>query len=192
MNHEAKEKVIRHIAGSFVATKAQRRGKEKWEIDGRIIVHMRFCTNPHRDGFTYPYNINQNTLRSDFEVWICGDYCRYYFIPIPIIVPIPIIEKIYKDPYGFVDKMHSTIRIVNVNTKDHKVNFSRKTEDIDISGYFCGTLNEKYWVDSGEEFISKEGKKIQVSVNGYERDPELRKKCIGHYGKKMLYLRILV
>jgi len=176
MNEQKKRSVLNHISGGLDWKEAQRYGKSKWEVSGNVI-HMRFCSNSNKDGCTYVYNINPNTLNAHFEVWICGNSSRYYFIPIPII------KQIYTDPEGFVDKQHQNMRVVHINTSTHKVNFSRtKNNEIDFNEYFCAVLNPIYWVDSGEEFISKEGKKTQVSVNSYERNPELRKKCIAHHG----------
>ena len=47
--------------------------------------------------------------------------------------------------------------------------------------------------DEIDENVSlPEGAKRQVTVNKYERNPQLRKQCIAHYGNEVLHLRLLV
>ncbi len=80
-----KENVLRQIANSTPCEKIKGLGREKWRI-GSKIVHARYRKDPiSRRGVRYSYNINPNTLASDFEVWICGSTKIYYFIPIKII-----------------------------------------------------------------------------------------------------------
>ena len=132
-NTDQKAHVLKLIANGKYCSKAVGCGLAKWRI-GKAIVHVRFCSNPGGDGISYAFNINPNTLSSDYELWICGNQDTHY------LVPIHLIKKMYQAPDGYVDSTHPTYRIVNINTQTHHVLYAREGQFVDCSLYFGARL----------------------------------------------------
>ena len=109
--------------------------KAKYRIAEKT-VHVRFRSNPKRDGRTYAYNINPNTLTADFEVWICGDAERYYLLPIARI------REIYADPDAYTDYRHPEIRVLDVDTTTHRIMYGHGGKTADGTGYYRRTLKD--------------------------------------------------
>ena len=116
-------------------------GQRDWVYSGRSIVtvdnkviHIRFRSVDPRRPETYIYNINPNTLRADFELWICQSEDIYYLIPIEII------RRIYFDPDTYEDKTHPEIRVVNINITNHLLKYGRGQKSIDARKYFRAIL----------------------------------------------------
>lgn len=134
MNELIKEKVIHRIANGKPWEKAVGHGQVKWRI-GTKIVHVKYRTKPKSaGGVTYSYNINSNTLASDFEVWICGSADYYYLIPIRVI------EAIYNHPGAYVDSHHPKLRVPYINVDNDQCRYAPDEQTIDFSYYFCATL----------------------------------------------------
>ena len=107
--------------------------RNKFRIDN-YVIHLRFCSTDKLGTSKYKFNINPNTLNSNYEVWICGNRNTYYFIPIKII------QKMYNDPDAYIDRRHPKIRIVTVNIKNNNAWYARVGKKINLTPYFCGTL----------------------------------------------------
>ena len=54
-------------------------GKATYSIGG-VSGHVRYCAPP-----TYKFNLNPNTLRADYELWVCGNQNDYFLIPKEVI-----------------------------------------------------------------------------------------------------------
>lgn len=133
-NEAIKEQVIQKIANGRVWSEARGQGQSKYRIDEKVI-HVRYRSSPKSDGVTYAYNINPNTLSSDYELWICGNASIYYFIPISII------HEIYNDPGGYVDHTHPNLRVSDINTTNHNTLHSRlENSSKNLSPYFCAVM----------------------------------------------------
>ena len=129
-----KEKVIHKIANGKPWEKAVRRGPSKWRI-GTKIVHVRYRAKPiSAGGVTYSYNINPNTLASDFEVWICGSSDYYYLIPIRVI------EAIYNHPAAYPDNTYPGITVADINIDNDQCRYARDGQTMGFSSYFCATM----------------------------------------------------
>jgi len=108
-------------------------GRAKYRIDN-FVIHVRYCSADIYDSPRYKFNINPNTLSSDFEVWICGSSDIYYLIPIQVI------RQIYEDPKAYVDYHHPEIRVVSVNVATNSVTYASGGKSKDMSQYLRGTL----------------------------------------------------
>ena len=133
-NERIKEELLTRIADGRTCHIARGHGPSKWYV-GETIVHMRFCSRPKTsDGVTYAYNINPNTLRADYEIWICGEAGVYYCIPTEVM------KAIYRNPEGYVDRRHPEIRVAEVDTRTHQALYARGGQHLDFSPYFRATL----------------------------------------------------
>jgi hypothetical protein len=103
---------------------------------GKNIIHVRFCSTPRRRPTIYRFNINPNTLRADFELWICGDQKTYY------LTPTQIIEDIYSDPDAYQDYHNEGIKVVAVYTDSNYVRYARGGKSLNLKPYLRGTLNK--------------------------------------------------
>jgi hypothetical protein len=102
-------------------------------VDGKVF-HVRFRSNPKRDGVTYAFNINPNTLRADYEVWICGAANNYYLIPISTI------RSLYDDPDTYVDNRHPEIRVADIRCSDHRCLYGKGGKSEDFALYYLATF----------------------------------------------------
>lgn len=115
--------VLQQIAGS---KEVWRRPKSMFEI-GNKIVHARFCKRNERSLSKFKFNINPNTLRADYELWICGSAKIYYLMPISFIC------KLYDHPNAYEDNRHEGIKVVSVDVKDDEVMYARGGEKEPLS-----------------------------------------------------------
>ena len=109
---------------------------KNWRPSGRATysvnnkkVHVRYCSPPR-----YRFNINPNTLRADYELWICGSEEYYYLIPIKVI------RGIYNDPMTYPDRHHPEIRVVSVDINSDKVIFGSGGKSLGLKKYRSGGL----------------------------------------------------
>ena len=108
-------------------------GRAKYR-KGPHVIHERFCSTDRNRIHHYKFNINPNTLGTDYELWICGDENTYYLIPIQLI------RQIYYDPESYPDSYHHGITAVSVNTVKNTVSYATGGKTIDIASYLCKTL----------------------------------------------------
>lgn len=108
-------------------------GKAKFKV-GRSVLHVRFCSHDKRKSARYKFNINPNSLNSNYELWICGDADHYY------LVPNTLIREMYDDPSAYPDRHHGDIRVVSVDTSAHSVTYAARGKSADLSGFFCTGL----------------------------------------------------
>jgi len=125
--NQIKEAVLDRIADGQGWVTA--RGPTNYSISGKII-HLRFCSTDRKRISHYKFNINPNTLRADYEVWICGGINNYYLIPINLIA------KIYSDPDTYPDRRHPEIRVVSVSSENHIVNYGQGGKKIDLTSFY--------------------------------------------------------
>ena len=119
-NDVIKRTVLAQIAGQSGIRPS---GRATFIIQGKK-VHVRYCSPP-----TYKFNINPNTLRADYEVWICGSENYYYLIPIEVI------RRMYSDPQVYVDSWHPKIRVVSVKSKADEAMFAAGGRTVDLTPY---------------------------------------------------------
>jgi len=106
-------------------------GREIYRV--RITsVHARYCAPGTGN---YKFNINPNTLRADYELWICGNPKHWYLIPSDLL------RQIYKHPAAYCDSHHSEIRVVSVNAGTHKAGYAAPSITFDLSPYFGALLH---------------------------------------------------
>src|SRR3990172_11623155 len=102
MNDEIKREVLNKVLSTddwiYI-------GKDKYRFNN-VVIHARFCSNNIRAPYKYKFNINPNTLRANYELWICGSPEIYYLLPNSIIC------EFYNSPNAYVDKRHPEIKIV--------------------------------------------------------------------------------
>jgi len=122
-----KKAVFHSIAPSATVRET---GREMYRIRGSD-VHARFCAS----GFgNYKFNINPNTLRADYELWICGSDAHWYLIPVGVI------RQMYGHPAAYPDKHHAKIRVVTVNVNSHRVGYAARSITLDLTPYFRAVL----------------------------------------------------
>ena len=129
---ETKARILRSIAGS---RGYRQEGRGKFRI-GTTLVHIRYKSKASH-GTSYPYNINPNTLRADYELWICGDRDGWYLIPISVI------REMYEDPQAYVDRRHPEIRVATLDVASHSVIYGSGGQRISFSAYRNGHLPEE-------------------------------------------------
>ena len=112
-------------------------------LDGRATyavgskrVHVRFCSADRSGSSKFKYNINPNTLASDFELWICGSADCYY------LVPMSVISDLYSDPAAYPDRHHPEIRIVALDADTHALSYAAKRAPLPIDDYFRRVLSD--------------------------------------------------
>jgi hypothetical protein len=108
-------------------------GQASFRIEG-TLVHVRFCSKDEKGSARYKFNINPNTLRADWECWICGDDSAYYLIPTKVL------RGLYNDPGAYVDNHHPRIRVVSVDTAQNETLYARGGRRISVTQYRGGTL----------------------------------------------------
>jgi hypothetical protein len=108
-------------------------GMAKFKVGNRLI-HVRYCSADKSNSVRYKFNINPNSLVSDYELWICGDVDHYYLIPNPLI------RDIYADPSAYPDKRHSEIRVVSVNAGSHIATYATGGKFVDLSTFLCAKV----------------------------------------------------
>ncbi len=122
-----KDEVLSAISGG---SSPAHLGRETYRL-GSTTVHARYrASGPDN----YHFDINPNTLRADFELWICATADHYYLIPMSVI------EDMYHQPAAFPDKHHPVIRAVTVNTCAHSVRYASPSISRGLRPYFRATL----------------------------------------------------
>ncbi len=101
---------------------------------GHSTAHVRFCSTSSPVSSMYKFGINQNTLRADYEVWICGGADLYYLIPVDTI------RSIYEDPDAYFDRRHPQICIASVDAKADFATYARGGRALNLSPYLKRTL----------------------------------------------------
>jgi len=109
---------------------ATRIGDEIYRIHG-FKIHARYCAPGSGH---YKFNINPNTLRADFELWICGSANHWYLIPMNEI------RQMYKHPAAYPDKHHADIRVVTVDSQSHQVGYAAPSIAEALTSFFRATL----------------------------------------------------
>lgn len=105
-------------------------GRELYRVSG-ATVHARYCAPGPGN---YKFNINPNTLRADYELWICGTADHWY------LVPIAVIATLYEHPRAYPDTHHPEIRVVSVGAREHSVMYAAPSISLDLAPYFRATL----------------------------------------------------
>ena len=96
---------------------------------GEIKIHARFCPVNARSRHLFKFNINPNTLTSNYELWICGHLELHYLIPTSLM------QRIYDDPYTYTDNLNPEIRVVSVDVSTDKIIYKTGGGKLDIAEY---------------------------------------------------------
>lgn len=131
MSQAAKEQALRRVFGSENWKKT---GRAKFSAGGPE-VHTRYCSPSSSDSDQYKFNINENTLSADFELWVCGDDKNYYLIPMNVI------EEMYNHPDAYTDSYHPNMTIVSVYTDKHEAMYARGSTKIGLEKYHRAILD---------------------------------------------------
>ncbi len=105
-------------------------GREMYHINGSMI-HARYCAPGPGN---YKFNLNPNTLRADYELWICGSAEHWYLIPVDVI------RNMYEHPAAYPDKHHPDIRVVTVDACTHSVGYAAPSITLDLGAYYRAML----------------------------------------------------
>lgn len=107
-----------------------------WRFSGQTsyvsavgVVHARYKSRG-----PFSFNINPATLRADHELWICGTPEWYYLLPIDVV------SSIYLHRDGYVDRRHPKIRVVSINTTNHRATYSSGGQSMDLTQHYRATL----------------------------------------------------
>ena len=119
--------VFNRIAQGETVTRC---GREIYRM-GEMKVHARYCAPGSEH---YKFNLNPNTLRADFELWICGSAEHWYLIPIDVI------RQMYDHPAAYPDNLHADIRVVTVDAQSHRVVYAAPSILLDLVPYFQATI----------------------------------------------------
>ena len=95
------------------------------------LIHYRFKSFDSNHPNKYPFNINSNTLKANYELWICGDKKCYY------LVPIKVIKNIYDDPETYTNKTEGqeTIKTLSIDISTNMCQFGRNSKKISVRQY---------------------------------------------------------
>ena len=96
---------------------------------GDTKIHARFCRTNNRSPHLFKFNINPNTLASNYELWICGHVELYYLIPTSLM------QRIYDDPDAYPDNRNPEIRVVSVDVSTNKITYKTGGGKLDIAEY---------------------------------------------------------
>ncbi len=105
-------------------------GRGSYRLDG-LSVHVRYCAPGTGN---YKFNINPNSLRANFELWICGDAKHWYLIPVPVL------RQMYDHPAAYPDNHHPEIRVVSVDTAAHRAGYASPSISLSLLPYFRAQL----------------------------------------------------
>lgn len=119
-----KDVVMHCVAGP---KKLLRYDRDTWLVEG-LRIHVRFCSGQPK------FNINPNTLRSAYELWICGSENHWYLIPIAVV------RQMYEHPKAYPDRTHPGIRVVNVDPSIHRATFAAPCISRDLQPFYRGCL----------------------------------------------------
>ncbi|MEX0775732.1 MAG: hypothetical protein WD042_08480 [Phycisphaeraceae bacterium] len=108
----------------------QMAGRETYRILG-CKVHARYCA---QSAGNYKFNLNPNSLRADYELWICGTDDLWYLIPISVI------RQMYGHSDAYPDRHHSGIHVVSVDSRTHLAGYARPSVSLDLTPYCKGVL----------------------------------------------------
>ncbi|MHB1425874.1 MAG: hypothetical protein ACYC3I_22140 [Gemmataceae bacterium] len=108
----------------------RRWGREIYRMSG-LNIHARYCA-PGTEH--YKFNLNPNTLRADFVLWICGSAEHWYLIPINVI------RQMYDHPAAYPDNLHADIRVVTIDTQSQRVTYAAPGISLDLTPFFRATL----------------------------------------------------
>lgn len=106
------------------------RGRELYRF-GTLSVHVRYCAPT---GGNFRFNINPNTLRADYELWICGGEQHWY------LTPVCVLRQMYEHPAAYQDSHHPEIRVVSVDALMHRASYASRSITLDLSPYFRAVL----------------------------------------------------
>lgn len=123
---QIKRAVLKNVGNGVSPTKA--RGPSNYLVNGKI-VHARFCRTNNKSPNLFKFNINPNTLKADYELWICGEVGMYYLIPTVVM------QRIYDDPDTYPDNTHPDIRVVSVDIFSDRVMYKTGGGKLDIANY---------------------------------------------------------
>ena len=128
---EGKRRQTRESVLSKIAQRARfsSSGRSMYAV-GSVQVHTRYCAGTGK----YKFNINPNTLRADYELWICGSEEDWY------LVPIRVIRAMYDHPNAYPDRLHPEIRVVSVDTSDHSAIYASPSIKQDLRPYHRAVL----------------------------------------------------
>lgn len=96
-----------------------------------VRVHARYCAGGPRK---CKFNINPNTLRADYELWICGGASQWYLIPVEVI------KTMYDHPGAYPDRWHPGIRVVSVDMREHSAGYASPSIKKDLRPYYRANL----------------------------------------------------
>jgi hypothetical protein len=125
-----KQAVFARIAPGAVVREV---GREMYSISGNR-VHARFCAATTGN---FRFNLNPNSLRAHYELWICGSAERWYLLPVEVI------RGMYMHPNAYPDNYHAEIRKVHLDTEAHRVGYASPSVKLDLIRYFCAILGAK-------------------------------------------------
>lgn len=126
VNEQLKLSVLRRVGGGIDPNRAM--GPSNYRI-GETKIHARFCRTNDRIPHLFKFNINPNTLASNYELWICGRADLYYLIPTSLM------QTIYDDPNTYPDNRHPEIRVVSVDVSTNKITYKTGGGKLDIAEY---------------------------------------------------------
>lgn len=97
-------------------------------------VHARFCHTNDRQPHLFKFNINPNSLKADYELWVCGENGLYYLIPTTLM------KQVYDDPDTYPDTQHPDIRVVSVDISTDKITYKTGGGKLHIAMYRNGSV----------------------------------------------------
>ena len=108
-------------------------GRAKYR-KGLHIIHIRYCSADRFGSSHYKFNINPNTLRAEFELWICGGSSCFY------LMPMSFIKQLYDHPQAYEDYHHPDIKVVSVDIQTNEVMYARGGEKASLMKYTNASL----------------------------------------------------
>lgn len=121
-----KLKVLASIAPGVIPHEC---GRDTYRL-GTTTVHSRYCNGTDK----FRFNINPNSLRAQYELWICGVATCWYLIPAAVL------RDMHEHPNAYPDARHPEITVVSLDARTHYATYARGGLTLDLRPWFRAVL----------------------------------------------------
>lgn len=119
--------------------------KQSTYIINNKIYHCRYKTDPSSGLDKFAYNINNSTLKADFELIAFGEKNHIY------IVPSSVMKEMYEHPNSYVDRTHPKIRAYTLDTETGEATYAKPGVKQNFSEYKVRLKDSFTIIESNDE-----------------------------------------
>jgi len=134
-SEDAREKIKRWVLSEVFGSESFKPvGIATYGHEG-IRVHVRHTWATVRCRFWF--DVNPNTVKADYELWICGMPSLWYLVPVSALV------FMQGSPTAYRNTAREATTEVTVNEIEDTCRFARNEKPLDVSAFRHGTLKKK-------------------------------------------------